>query len=599
MKNFFQIQIFFVALMAGQPAFGMDVKSLNATSGQTLQISFIAAVKRNDVATARDLLEKGADHFCQDSEGLSGLDYTAKLGPKGIDMRKLLLEKCLESHVIVSEVAADESPSNRRLSTPSIAHNRKLLQAFWDENPKEFKRLLKSCYADINSKPSVGAAPLWLELRRRYVKHRNTHPVQPIEGSKTLLKKMGINFPSLSSQQRNDPIMNLYDVLVAHEKRLKGTRTIPQLDHLLRAIVELDTEEIHNLAGKTGDINGHDVNGYTPLGLALSDNPSCIPLLCQHAELDANRPFPGKYGLSSSKNLIYPLEHALDLFAIATERAQNGNWATADYFAGCEPPACQPERALIIRCLSEKGASIPPQEAPHNQGEIHSLLALALGVELPTTARRRSGEYHNLTSTLHLTQERLENLMICYFWAVDGVDFTDSANSPCRYGFFLKAYENFEATVHETPLFIDFIKKRLSSAWKIDPHAINQQDSRGMTPLMWAAARGTLELAQFLVTFPSLDLTVIDHFFGFNALHFAIRNGHISLVNFLLGIPGMHRIQKTASGLSPYQLATQCKRENIIDHLDARNTVRIHLVLCFKKSHRVPREICRLIFRLL
>ncbi len=76
----------------------------------------------------------------------------------------------------------------------------------------------------------------------------------------------------------------------------------------------------------------------------------------------------------------------------------------------------------------------------------------------------------------------------------------------------------------------------------------------GMTGLMWAAARGHLELAKFLINHPKIDLTATDNF-GETALHYAARNGHSALVKLFVDYSGMLGDIKNNDGKTALDLA--------------------------------------------
>ncbi len=76
----------------------------------------------------------------------------------------------------------------------------------------------------------------------------------------------------------------------------------------------------------------------------------------------------------------------------------------------------------------------------------------------------------------------------------------------------------------------------------------------GMTPLMWAAARGHLKLAKVLLTHPNINACATD-LLGDTALHYAARNGHLALVILLLRKTGIFVNQKNHNGKTALDLA--------------------------------------------
>lgn len=83
---------------------------------------------------------------------------------------------------------------------------------------------------------------------------------------------------------------------------------------------------------------------------------------------------------------------------------------------------------------------------------------------------------------------------------------------------------------------------------------INNQDMTfGMTPLMWAAARGNLPLAEQLIAHGA-DGSLVD-IYGDTALHYAVRSGHVHMIALLLRIaPGTFTI-KNKNGRTPGDIA--------------------------------------------
>jgi len=65
---------------------------------------------------------------------------------------------------------------------------------------------------------------------------------------------------------------------------------------------------------------------------------------------------------------------------------------------------------------------------------------------------------------------------------------------------------------------------------------VNTADIKGWTGLIWAAERGHLELVQFLLQQPSLDVNMEETEDGRTALHWACYRGHLSIVRALLNL---------------------------------------------------------------
>ena len=101
----------------------------------------------------------------------------------------------------------------------------------------------------------------------------------------------------------------------------------------------------------------------------------------------------------------------------------------------------------------------------------------------------------------------------------------------------------------------------LESTFKDLPELLNEQDKiLHMTPLMWAAARGNLLLAQQLVKLGA-DVTIQDRF-GYTALHFAALNGHPDLVKFILSIAPDLRIVRNNNGRTPLDIVIRAKKSD-------------------------------------
>lgn len=86
---------------------------------------------------------------------------------------------------------------------------------------------------------------------------------------------------------------------------------------------------------------------------------------------------------------------------------------------------------------------------------------------------------------------------------------------------------------------------------------INAQDvTYDMTPLMWAAARGNLALAQQLAR---ADHLLTDKY-GNTALHIAVRNGHVQLAEYLSQQAPLALLVKNENGKTPVDLAIAAKK---------------------------------------
>ncbi len=133
----------------------------------------------------------------------------------------------------------------------------------------------------------------------------------------------------------------------------------------------------------------------------------------------------------------------------------------------------------------------------------------------------------------------------------------------------------------------------------VDP---NMKDGTyGMTPLMWAAARGHLELAKLLLMHPKIDVNATDNF-GETALHYAARNGHLALVIYLLQHTGIFANQKNNKGKTPLDLARLRNHDNICAVLEFRTKIMLRYLMSVgsldtnSRLSALPKDIALLIY---
>ncbi len=266
------------------------------------------------------------------------------------------------------------------------------------------------------------------------------------------------------------------------------------------------------------DLNAPGREGTTPLYMAIAqDNLAQAELLCKESDINPN--IPTAWG-------VFPLHAAAQHSSILFQRAA--------YIGSLSE--------LMIRLLADKGALMncinSSSQTPLSStfGEIvisimdakmfgtnpffdnsRMLALLALGAS-PTPAQT---EYlKEMPSVLSTNRPLL--LDMCVFTAV-----TQTEEALSKIHFYLA----------NTPA---------------DP---NKRDTvYGMTPLMWAAARGHLKLAKLLLTHPNIDACATDHL-GDTALHYAARNGHLALVILLLRKTGIFVNQKNHNGKTALDLA--------------------------------------------
>lgn len=100
-----------------------------------------------------------------------------------------------------------------------------------------------------------------------------------------------------------------------------------------------------------------------------------------------------------------------------------------------------------------------------------------------------------------------------------------------------------------------------SSGHKLVAHSliVNAQDKLfGMTGLMWAAARGNLELTERLIH-EGAEPLLVDKW-GDTALHHAVRNGHMAVVEYLKDYAPKAYLTRNLNGRTPVDVAISSKK---------------------------------------
>lgn len=95
-----------------------------------------------------------------------------------------------------------------------------------------------------------------------------------------------------------------------------------------------------------------------------------------------------------------------------------------------------------------------------------------------------------------------------------------------------------------------------------------QQDGEGFTPLLWASARGYLEVAAQLVETHGADVNHQD-VLGWTPLHIACFKGYADMVDYLLVERGARTDVEDANGFTPFMFARIAEHRDIIERLDA------------------------------
>ncbi len=429
--------------------------------------------------------------------------------------------------------------------TPGIFN---LFGLYPDRSPETLESLLYRSCVDLNCGVGPSATPLWIVLRTPKVD--------------VMYYGDGVNRTVI-----NEARTRSLEIIKAYEEEQWRANKLSDFDLLLRALFDWDDEKVLGIIKDNPEfgINGQDCNQITALKIVLyAKNYRCIPILCDHPDFDPNTPFMD--GESATCVLLKIL-----LMNQITEASLKTPKGKVHLHAICS--------------LAERGATISPEIIEAHDGKCtiigkNYLLLKALGIQGSFDRRPQRFAFHNeqdidpikeLVGFERAALERPEeNLVCCYLWATEGALYGDHQQAnllpiEAMYQDTLFDARMADYVESEGLSFKEFLKAQLRHDWHRDPQGINMQDLLGMTPMMWAAARGNLELAQFLTEFQGLDLTVIDTSFGFNALHFALRNGHSDMVKLLIGIPGPHRLQKTRSERTPLELAQYGRQQAIVE----------------------------------
>ncbi len=267
------------------------------------------------------------------------------------------------------------------------------------------------------------------------------------------------------------------------------------------------------------DLNQRGQDGMTALWSAIHDrNLEAVKLLCQKAEIDANIPTE-KYAFGGN----YPLHEAMSHKAMSN--VENG--------------------PLLIRLLADRGARM---DCTNATGQTPLSLGLC-----------------RLNQQAYSTDGMIALLAL-------GASANDAlAGSLDKFSI---TFENRSAVRRDpSSIFLDDFFRAclgdinshsyLRSTWLLGGKPNIKDRVYGMTSLMWAAARGKLELAQLLLTQDKryvcatddkIDVAATDNF-GDTALHYAARNGHAALVQLLLDHSDLIGSIKNNNGKTALDLA--------------------------------------------
>jgi hypothetical protein len=170
----------------------------------------------------------------------------------------------------------------------------------------------------------------------------------------------------------------------------------------------------------------------------------------------------------------------------------------------------------------------------------------------------------------------------CFLWAVFG---EKSASDYCK-RLDRVSYENYRSTPLDKVNSLDEGENCVDS--------VNSRDIAGCTPLMWAAARGRLDLATFLKELGA-HLDVQDAY-GDTALHYAVRSNHPAMVCHLLN-RGAKSIENNDKQ-TPFTLARTCKRELILKLFELRKNCRLEIMKCLTMRFTFPKDLALIIAKL-
>ncbi|XP_071147016.1 uncharacterized protein [Mytilus edulis] len=87
----------------------------------------------------------------------------------------------------------------------------------------------------------------------------------------------------------------------------------------------------------------------------------------------------------------------------------------------------------------------------------------------------------------------------------------------------------------------------------------------GMTPLLYAASKGHLEVVQYLISEGS-EIESKDKE-GRTALHWAAKNGNVEINKWLIEVGRINPLLKTSAGATPYDIAEDAKNIEVMEYL--------------------------------